>query len=248
LKIVVCIKSVRATLVLQPSKKYAINPYDICALEEAVKLKKSKQAEVICLLMGVVDQRIAAELKKFGADRIIFVSDKKFAGADTLATTYTLSKAINKIGQVDLILCGDHAIDGETGHVGAGLAKRLGFDFLSNVDYLEVEEERLRCICRDKTYRYTYEIESGIILSVVNCMVKEVTLSIMQLKRINSVAYEVWDANELDVDGERCGLLGSCTKVAGVEEMDKRNARNATVLNMENQEDIKQLLQVLRRR
>jgi electron transfer flavoprotein beta subunit len=247
LKIVVCIKSVRAALLLQPGKKYAINPYDICALEEAVKLKKSTQAEVICLIMGVADQRIAAELKKFGADRIIFVSDTKFAGADTLATTYTLSKAINKIGQVDLVLCGDHAIDGETGHVGAGLAKRLGFDFLSNVDYLEVEEERLMCICRDKTYHYTYEIESGMVLAVVNCMIKEVTLSIMQIKRINSVAYEVWDASELAIDVKKCGLLGSRTKVADVEQMDKRNARKATILNMGNKEDLQQLLKILGR-
>jgi electron transfer flavoprotein alpha/beta subunit len=104
-----------------------INPEDKNAIEEALRIKESSDgAEVTVLSMGPPQAKIALrEALAMGADKAILVSDRAFAGADTLATSYVLSMAIKKIEDYDLILCGRQAIDGETGQVGPQLAEGL---------------------------------------------------------------------------------------------------------------------------
>ena len=104
-----------------------INPEDKNAIEEALRLKGSRDdLEVTVLSMGPLQAGSALrEALSMGADRAILVSDRAFAGADTLATSYLLSMAINKIAKYDLILCGRQTLDGETGQVGPQLAEWL---------------------------------------------------------------------------------------------------------------------------
>jgi len=105
-----------------------INPEDKNALEEALRIKENQEdVEITALSMGPLQAEDALrEALVMGVDKAILVSDRAFAGADTLATSYLLSVAIKKIKKFDLILCGRQAIDGDTGQVGPQLAEVLG--------------------------------------------------------------------------------------------------------------------------
>ncbi len=103
------------------------NPEDLNALEMALQAKEKYGGQVTVITMGPLS---AAEVLRAalyrGADRVILLSDRKFAGADTLATSYTLKCAIDKLGQYDLVFCGRQAIDGDTAQVGPQTAEKLG--------------------------------------------------------------------------------------------------------------------------
>jgi electron transfer flavoprotein beta subunit len=103
------------------------NPEDLNALEMALQVKEQYGGTVTVLTMGPLQ---AAEVLRDslcrGADRVILLSDRKFAGADTQATSFTLAKAVEKIGSFDLVFCGRQAIDGDTAQVGPQTAEKLG--------------------------------------------------------------------------------------------------------------------------
>jgi electron transfer flavoprotein beta subunit len=103
------------------------NPEDLNALEMALQIREEYGGHVTVLTMGPPSAaEVLRESLYRGADRVILLSDKKFAGADTLATSYTLTCAIQKLGDYDLILCGRQAIDGDTAQVGPQTAEKLG--------------------------------------------------------------------------------------------------------------------------
>ena len=116
-----------------------INPEDLNALEEAIRIKERIGGHITAITMG--PQKAVQVLKEClyrGADDVILISDRKFAGADTLATAYTLKFAVDKIGSFDLILCGRQAIDGDTAQVGPQVAEKLGINQITSL--LEVVE------------------------------------------------------------------------------------------------------------
>lgn len=212
MRLLVCVKIISADLIFSDvNRKRAINPYDVFALLEANKLR-DEHTEIICLIMGKTDDRIAAELKYLGADRVIFTCDPEFAGADTVATTLVLWKAILKIGNIDLIFCGDHAVDGETGHVAPGLAQRLGYTYLGNADYC-YRANGICCSVGEGDYRLTYSVESGSVVSFANSITKPISLPLPLLRQIHAVEYDEWSLAFLDIKKEQCGLNGSKTKV-----------------------------------
>lgn len=136
MRIVVCIKQVPATSdakidpetkrIVREGIKAVTNPFDAYALEEAVRIKERLGGEVIALTMGPPRaDMVLREAIAVGADRGILLSDRAFGGSDTWATSYAIAKAIEKIGGVDLVLCGKQAIDGDTAQVGPGIAAQL---------------------------------------------------------------------------------------------------------------------------
>ncbi|MBI4793443.1 MAG: electron transfer flavoprotein subunit beta/FixA family protein, partial [Deltaproteobacteria bacterium] len=144
MKIIVCIKQVpdakdvrldpKTNTLSREGVQSIMNPYDRHALEEAVRLKEQLGGTVTVLTMGPPQAgEMLREAVSCGADEAVLVSDRAFAGADTLATTYTLSQAIRKIGGADLILCGKQAIDGDTAQVGPGLAVRMDIPYVTCV-------------------------------------------------------------------------------------------------------------------
>lgn len=151
MRILVCIKQVPGssnvevdpvTGVLKrsgvPSK---CNPYDLYAIEAALSAAERFGGSVETLTMG--PPQAAAVIQEsicMGADRGTVLSDRKFAGADVLATAYTLSQGIRKCGSYDLILCGKQTTDGDTAQVGAEVAEYLGLPNISNV--LSIEDFR----------------------------------------------------------------------------------------------------------
>ncbi|HEX2797624.1 MAG TPA: electron transfer flavoprotein subunit beta/FixA family protein, partial [Immundisolibacter sp.] len=123
-----------------------INPYDLFALEAALKLKDRYGGRVTALCMG--PPQAEAALRKalsFGADEAILVTDRAFAGSDTLATSFALASAIRQIQRdmaVDIVFTGKQTIDGDTAQVGPGVAKRLDLQLLtyvSNIDEVDLE-------------------------------------------------------------------------------------------------------------
>lgn len=158
--IVVCIKQVPdsaqirvhpvTNTIMRQGVPAIVNPYDLFALEEALRLKDRFGGRVTALCMG--PPQAEESLRKcvsFGATDAILVTDRAFAGADTLATSYALAAAIRKIGAeqaVDLVFTGKQTIDGDTAQVGPGVAKRLGMNLLtyvSRIDAVDLDTRRL---------------------------------------------------------------------------------------------------------
>ena len=115
-----------------------INPFDVYAIEEGVRLKEKFGGKVIVLTMGPPQaEAVLREAISLGCDEAVLVSDRAFAGSDTLATSYTLSKAIEKIKDYDVIICGKQAIDGDTAQVGPGIAATLDIPQITYVRKIE---------------------------------------------------------------------------------------------------------------
>ena len=135
LKILVCIKQVPETNQVEVDENGVlkrdgvdskINPYDLYALETALRLREQLGGEVIVVTMGPPQaQAVIKEAFMMGADKGCILSDRKFAGADVLATSYTLSQGIKAIGEPDLIICGKQTTDGDTAQVGPAIAEYL---------------------------------------------------------------------------------------------------------------------------
>ncbi len=157
--IVVCIKQVPdsaqirvhpvTNTIMRQGVPAIVNPYDLFALEEALRLKDQFGGRVTMLCMGPPQAEEA--LRKcisFGATDAVLVTDRAFAGADTLATSYALAAAIRRINQeqaVDLVFTGKQTIDGDTAQVGPGVAKRLGMNLLTYVSRIvEVDQDARR--------------------------------------------------------------------------------------------------------
>lgn len=229
--ILVCIKQVPDTKIIKVDPKTntldrrgvpaILNPYDAHAVEEAVRLKKQYGGKVSVLTMGP-PQAVAAIKKciQIGADEGYMISDRAFAGADTLATSYALTKAIEKLSKqepVDLILTGKMTIDGDTGQVGPGIARRLGIPPLTFVKKIESVNEAGQEIVVHRKLPDGYEI----IQSSLPCLlalekeINEVSYSPLP-NMIRAARYEptIWSVNDLeDVDRTQLGLKGSPTIV-----------------------------------
>lgn len=196
------------------------NPYDVVAVEAAVQLREKYGGRVTVISMGPPQTESALrECLSLGADEAILLSDRAFAGADTLATSYTLSRAIAKIAAADpvhLVICGKQAIDGDTAQTGPGIATRLGynqFTFASEIIKVDLENDNI-------TVRREIEGGSEIIegsLPALLTVELELTTpryaSLPELARALRQEVKVWGVGEIDSTPEQSGLKGSPTMV-----------------------------------
>lgn len=153
--ILVCIKQVPGTSKVEVDpitgvlKRDGIdskmNPYDLYALETALRLKEQKGGTIKVITMGPPQaSEVIREAYMMGADKGAIVTDRKFAGADVLATSYTISQGVRKMGNFDLILCGKQTTDGDTAQVGPEMAEYLEIPHIANVlSILEVKENSI---------------------------------------------------------------------------------------------------------
>jgi len=225
LQIVVCIKQVPDTteVKIDPVKNTLIrdgvpsivNPFDEYAVEAAVRIKEQFGAKVTVLSMGPPQAESA--LRKclaMGADEAVLVSDRAVAGADTLATSYTLAKAIEKIGKPDIIFCGKMAIDGDTAQVGPGIAEHLGLPQATYVQKIrEVSTHRLLV---ERVSDSGYELVSiplPCVLTVDKAIGEPRYPSVKGSINASRAKITVWTAADIDAPPEKTGLNGSCTQV-----------------------------------
>jgi len=179
-----------------------INPFDACAYEEALRIK---DAEVIIISMGPLAVKdFFLNLTRLGAKKAILLSDKAFAGADTIATAYTLSLAVKKI-KPDLIFCGRQTLVGDTAQTGPMLSEMAETNLITNVMSIDKIDDSITCTTRDTT-------------------VETVTLpALLTIERINDLRLpsifskigevEVWSAEDIGAEEQKCGLKGSPTRV-----------------------------------
>jgi len=226
--IVVCIKQVPNTANVKINNKTGIlkrkdlesviNPFDEHALEEAVRLKEKVGGKVIVLTMGPPCAEFALrEAISKGADDGVLVSDITFGGADTLATSYTLSMAIKFVASYDIIFCGRQTSDGNTAHVGPGVAEMLNIPHVACVKKIELIDEKL--IRAERVMEDGYDlIESQ--LPVLLTVVKEINIPRIASLKGKMVAkkkkIKTLDATDLNVDIKRVGFNGSPTQVIKV--------------------------------
>ncbi|MGC9454231.1 MAG: electron transfer flavoprotein subunit beta/FixA family protein [Phycisphaerae bacterium] len=195
-----------------------INPLDLYAIELAIRLREQHGGEVICLSMGPPNaEKAIREAVAMGCDSGILISDKAFAGSDTWATSYALAGAIRRIGDADLVICGERATDGDTGQVGPGIASFLDLPLATYVGKLESID--------GKTCRVRRLIESGyelleVDIPAVLTVVKEVADPRLPTLRGKQKARKVevprWGPDEMDLDAEKLGLKGSPTRVVKI--------------------------------
>ncbi|WP_316568317.1 electron transfer flavoprotein subunit beta/FixA family protein [Neobacillus sp. YIM B06451] len=229
--IVVCVKQVPDTKIIKINPKTntldrrsapaILNPYDAHAVQEAVKIRELTGGTISVLSMG--PPQATAVIKRsveIGADRGYLISDRAFAGADTLATSYALSKALEKISKelpIDMVICGKHAIDGDTGQVGPGIARRLDIPPITNV--IEVAEVNLKektvLIKRKQTNGYELIQSQLPCLLTVEKEINEIEYSPLP-NMIKAARYEpvIWAVSDFEnVDRTQLGLKGSPTIV-----------------------------------
>ena len=228
MNVVVCLKQVPNTTkvkidpqtntLVREGIESIINPFDTYALEEGVRIKEQYGGKVTAISMGPPQAEGALrEAISTGADEAVLLSDSAFAGADTLATAYTLARAIDKLKPYDIIICGRQTIDGDTGQVGPELAEMLGIPFLAYAS--KIEEISSGCIRVKQMVEEGHELIEAPLPAVIT-VVKDINVprlpSLRGITRSKSAAIPVWTAQELDVDKNMVGLSGSATRVIKV--------------------------------
>jgi len=224
-KIVVCIKQVPDTTnvrinpetntLVREGVASIINPFDVYAIEEALRLKEVHGGTAAVVSMGPPQAAEALrEAVSLGIDEAYLVSDKAFAGSDTLATAYALSCAIRKLGGADVILMGRQAIDGDTGQVGPGVAENLGLPHVT--DIRKIEEIAGGRIVVERLLEEGYA-RIAARLPIVLTVVKEINEPRLPSLKGKMAARKkeipVLKAAEIEADPERLGLNGSPTQV-----------------------------------
>jgi electron transfer flavoprotein beta subunit len=225
MNIIVCIKQVPDTSVVRIDPQTntlvrqgvasILNPFDTYAVEEAVRIKEKHGGKVTALTMGPPQaEQVLREAISVGVDEGILLSDKEFAGADTLATSYTLTQTIRKIGAYDLILCGKQAIDGDTAQVGPGIAAQL--DIPQIIFVKAIRELTPQKIVAERMVEDGFEVvESPLpcLLSVVKGINEPRMPSLRGVMASKKAQIPVWTAKDVQVDPARIGLKGSPTYV-----------------------------------
>ncbi len=261
LHIVACIKQVPDTKIIKMNPKTntmdrrtapaILNPYDAHAVEEAVRLKKRYGGIVSVLTMGPPPAvKAIKKCIEIGADEGYLITDRRFAGADTLATSYALTKALDKISKikpVDLIICGKMSIDGDTGQVGPGIARRLNIPPLTSVNkVVEINQDEGYAIIHRKLEDGYEVVQSALpCLFSVEKTINEVPYSpFSNMLKAAKYQPQIWSVDDLeDVDIKQLGLKGSPTIVSKVWAPPK--PEGGTIIEGKPLEQVEQLLSVI---
>jgi electron transfer flavoprotein beta subunit len=224
MRIAVCIKSVPDPdyydqIIIDPKTKVLvrqgiptiINISDKHAIEEALRIKERTGGEITTISMGppMARQQMLESLA-MGADRAFLVSDRKVGGADTLATSYTLSKAIEKTGPYDLVLLGNESADGATAHVPSQLGEWLGMSHAANVVEMQ-EEEGSFVVTRKLDDGFAkYRLKSPAVVGVSQRINKVRLTNAIAILKAKKKPLEILSADDLgDIDEKYIGLKGS---------------------------------------
>ncbi len=224
MKIVVCIKQVPDTteIKINPSTGTLIregvpsimNPDDKAGLEVALLLKDMYGAEVTVITMGPPQADILLrEAFAMGADRAILLTDRKLAGADTLATSNALAGALRRL-PFDLVIAGRQAIDGDTAQVGPQIAEHLDLPQITYVEEVEYDGENELVVKKQTEEGYqVLAVELPCLLTVLASSIRPRYMTVRGIIEAYNRELEVWGADKIDVDESKLGLKGSPTRV-----------------------------------
>ncbi|MDY6846850.1 MAG: electron transfer flavoprotein subunit beta/FixA family protein [Chloroflexota bacterium] len=223
---------------LRTSAEAVINPLDTNAIEAALRMKEEYGGQVTVISMG--PPRAVEALQEalaMGCDQAVLLSDRKFAGSDTWATAYVLSLAIKKLGDFDVILCGERTTDGETGQVGPGIAAYLDLPLGTYISKIEdISEDEAVFIRSVEGGRETIKTS----LPFVAVVLKEIgnprlptVRSKLQAKRAE---IPTWELDDLDANPDWTGLRGSPTRVVKIDK--PKLMRKGEIIKINSPEDL----------
>ncbi len=224
MKIVVCIKQVPDTTeikinpvtgtLIRDGVPSIMNPDDKGGLEMALRLKDQYGAEVTVITMGPPQaDAILREAFAMGVDRAILLTDRAFAGADTLATSNALAGALRCL-DYDLVIGGRQAIDGDTAQVGPEMAEHLGLPQISYVTGLEYDGNKTLTVKKETEEGYQMlSVEMPCVLTVLATANKARYMTVSGIMDAFEKEVEIWTASKIDIEPEKLGLKGSPTRV-----------------------------------
>ncbi|MGC9399418.1 MAG: electron transfer flavoprotein subunit beta/FixA family protein [Anaerolineae bacterium] len=215
-----------------------VNPLDLYAIEAALRLRETHGGTVTTLSMGPPKAEMALrEAMAMGCDDGVLLSDRKFAGADTWATAYTLAQAIRKLEAADLIICGERATDGDTGQVGPGIAAFLDLPLATYVGrIIEVTDSGLRVERLVEGGAEVLWTPLPAVLTVVKDVAYPRLPTLRGKQRAKRTEVPVWGPDEIDADPDAIGLKGSPTRVVKIEA--PKVAREGERLRVKGPEDV----------
>ena len=226
-KIVVCIKQVPDTAevrinpetgtLIREGVPSIINPYDMHAIEAGLQIREKAGGNLTIVTMGPPQAESALRYDiSMGADDAVLLTDKAFAGSDTWATSYILSKAIEKLG-ADIIICGKQAIDGDTAQVGPETAEFLGIPHISYVRRIEDVDRNSIRVQRMMDEGYDI-IESSlpVLLTVVKELNEPRLPSLKGKMAAKKAEIKNWGSSDINADDKKIGLKGSPTQVKNI--------------------------------
>ncbi len=255
-KLIVCIKGVpepgsvkvdpETHALKRESMELILNPNDRSALEMAVRLKNDYNIELVVISMG--PPNVIPLLKHayaLGVDQMVLLSDRAFAGSDTLATSYVLAETIKKLSPFSLVLMGLKSIDGETAQVPPETASLLGIPSLTSVKSLFMEDNKWIAIRETEYGEEEVEVEGPLVCSVSPTAFEYIRPpSLKRLLEVKNKETIVWQAGDLNLDSQRLGLSGSPTQV--VEVIEKKIETKGIILEGEPEELVEKLIEVLK--
>ena len=255
MNIVVCIKQVPDTsevkinpetgTLIREGVPSIINPFDMHAIEAGLQIKDKTGSKVTVLTMGPPQAETALrDALSMGADEAVLLSDRAFAGSDTWATSFTLAKAIKKLG-ADIIVCGKQAIDGDTAQVGPETAEFLCIPHISYVRKIEDVSDKSVRVQRlmDEGYDIV-ESSLPVLLTVVRELNEPRLPSLKGKMAAKKAGIKKWSSSDIMADENDLGLRGSPTQVKNIFTPDARSGRK--LLEGKPEEQVEELLQELR--
>lgn len=221
MKVVVCVKqtpSTTATFNVEggvvswddtgSGKPNVVNPWDEYAIEEGIRLKENHGAsDVIALNVGDDDTiDVLRTALAMGCTEALHVNDEAFAGSDTLGTAKVLAAAIDKIGDVSVVITGKQAIDGDTGMTPVQLARKLGWTPLTNVaEISEISEDAITVERLLESGRQVVTAALPVVIGTVKEINEPRYPSFMGIRKANRAKIPTWTSDDLSVDGAGSG-------------------------------------------
>lgn len=228
MNIIVPIKQVPATdnvkmdpetgTMVRSGQNAVVNPLDLYALEAALQLAEKHDGTVTALSMGPpAAMKALREALALGCDKAALISDRKFGGADTWATSYVIAKCIETMGDYDLVICGERATDGDTGQVGPGMAAWLDLPLATYVTKIEVTDAGLDVERLVEIGYQKLSMTKPALLTVVKEIADPRLPTLDGKKKAMKAEIPVYNTENMDVDPRYIGLKGSPTKVVKIE-------------------------------
>lgn len=201
-----------------------LNPLDANAVEAALQIREKLGGTVVAVSMGPPQAEYA--LKKvlgMGCDEAYLLSDRSFGGADTLATSYTLAKAAEKIGDYDLLLFGRLATDGDTAQTGPAVASQLGLPQITLASSLAIEDGWVVCDRKLGGMRQRVKAKLPAVVTVTGDLNKPRYPTPINIMKASKKPFAVWTAADLGCESAKIGMPGSPSSTKGVFEPEKRS-------------------------
>jgi electron transfer flavoprotein beta subunit len=194
---------------------HVINPFDLYALEEALRMKDADGGSVTVLTMGPEKALEALrEAIAMGADEAVLLNDPAFKGGDSLATARVLSAAAKKVGEFDVLLCGMQSIDGSTAQVGPAIAGFLGIPqltYVAKVDSIDFDAKRTTVHRMLETGKEVVECSLPAVMTVVKDINQPRFASLLKVRKASKAVIPAWTAQDLGLDPSKVGEAGSPT-------------------------------------